>query len=81
MKGTDVTTFTTDRLERGRRAYADVMTVAAPADSSPATRHLLDFVFAEVWQRSGLTRRERSMSRQVLATMRINQAERLSPRN
>lgn len=54
-----MTTFSTDRLERGRQAYADIMTVAAPADSSPATRHLLDFVFAEVWQRAGLTRRER----------------------
>lgn len=48
-----------ERLERGRRAYADIMTVPAPEDTSPTTTHLLDFVFAEVWQRPGLTRRER----------------------
>lgn len=54
-----MTTATSDRLERGRRAYADIMTIPAPQDSTPATTHLLDFVFAEVWQRSGLTRRER----------------------
>ena len=35
------------------------MTVPAPEDTSPATVNLLDFVFAEVWQRPGLTRRER----------------------
>nr|ABP44386.1 Carboxymuconolactone decarboxylase [Mycolicibacterium gilvum PYR-GCK] len=49
----------TDRMDRGRRAYADIMTVPAPEDTSPTARHLLDFVFAEVWQRPGLTRRER----------------------
>lgn len=51
--------MTGDRMDRGRRAYADIMTVPAPGDTSPATRHLLDFVFAEVWQRPGLTVRER----------------------
>ena len=54
-----MTTFETERLDRGRRAYADIMTVPAPEDTSPATVNLLDFVFAEVWQRPGLTRRER----------------------
>ena len=54
-----MTTFDTDRTERGRRAFAEIMTFPAPDDASPATTHLLDFVFAEVWQRPGLTRRER----------------------
>ncbi|MFF3567426.1 carboxymuconolactone decarboxylase family protein [Nocardia jiangxiensis] len=48
------------RAERGRRAFGEVMTIAAPDDSSPAiARGLIDFVFAEIWTRPGLTRRER----------------------
>jgi 4-carboxymuconolactone decarboxylase len=54
-----MTTFETDRTERGRRAFADVMTFAAPADHTPVTANLIDFVFAEVWQRPTLTRRDR----------------------
>ena len=49
----------TDRMERGKLAYADVMTVPAPPESTPVDDHLRDFVFADVWQRPGLTRRER----------------------
>jgi 4-carboxymuconolactone decarboxylase len=45
--------------ERGRRAFADVMTFPAPADTSPATTSMLDFVFADVWQRPVLSRRAR----------------------
>ncbi|KMO78740.1 carboxymuconolactone decarboxylase [Mycolicibacterium chubuense] len=48
-----------DRLERGRRAFAEVMTFPAPRDASPATSSMLDFVYAEVWQRPVLTRRDR----------------------
>ncbi len=48
------------RRERGMRAFAEVMTVDAPADSSPAIADgLIDFVFAEVWTRPGLSRRDR----------------------
>lgn len=48
------------RTERGRREYAEVMTIAAADDSSPAiSSGLIDFVFAEIWTRPGLTRRER----------------------
>ena len=47
------------RTERGRREFAEVMTVPAPQDSSPATANLIDFVFAEVWPRPGLSRRDR----------------------
>ncbi|KRE34893.1 carboxymuconolactone decarboxylase [Mycobacterium sp. Soil538] len=44
---------------RGRGAYADIMTVPAPEYCSAAAEQLLDFVFADVWQRPYLTRRER----------------------
>ena len=48
-----------DRRERGRRIFAEVMTSPAPQDDSPATSALLDFVFAEVWPRPDLSRRDR----------------------
>lgn len=54
-----MTEAASNRVERGRRAYADIMTLPAPQDESPVTTHLLDFVFAEVWRRPGLARRER----------------------
>ncbi|WP_319454716.1 MULTISPECIES: carboxymuconolactone decarboxylase family protein [unclassified Mycobacterium] len=54
-----MTTLDTDRAERGRRAFADVMTFPAPDDSAPATLSMIDFVFAEVWDRPGLSRRDR----------------------
>jgi 4-carboxymuconolactone decarboxylase len=47
------------RAERGRREFAEVMTFAAPEDDSPATANLIDFVFAEVWPRTALSRRDR----------------------
>ena len=55
-----MTTVDTDRSERGRRAFAEVMTFSPPDDSTPATEHgLIDFVFGEVWTRPGLSRRDR----------------------
>ncbi|OBG68260.1 carboxymuconolactone decarboxylase [Mycobacterium sp. E3339] len=48
------------RRERGLRTFAEVMTVEAPTDASPAIADgLIDFVFAEVWTRPGLSRRDR----------------------
>ncbi|OMC56839.1 carboxymuconolactone decarboxylase [Mycobacterium sp. IS-836] len=48
------------RRERGCREFAEVMTVDAPDDTSPAIADgLIDFVFAEVWSRPGLSRRDR----------------------
>lgn len=47
-----------DRAERGRRAFAEVMRIPAPDCTAPAAT-LLDFVFAQVWQRPGLSRRDR----------------------
>jgi 4-carboxymuconolactone decarboxylase len=55
-----MTAVDTERAERGRRAFADVMTFAAPEAATPATEHgLIDFVFGEVWTRPGLSRRDR----------------------
>jgi 4-carboxymuconolactone decarboxylase len=54
-----MTTFDTDRTERGRREFAEVMTFPAPSESTPAASTLIDFVFAEVWPRPALSRRDR----------------------
>jgi 4-carboxymuconolactone decarboxylase len=50
----------TTRRERGMRQYAEVMTVDPPRDASSAFAcGLIDFVFAEVWSRPTLSRRDR----------------------
>lgn len=49
----------TDRRAMGEWQFSEVMTFAAPEDDSPATRSLIDFVFAEVWSRTVLSRRDR----------------------
>lgn len=49
----------TERSERGRREFAAVMTVPAPDDPAPTTSGLIDFVFAEIWSRPTLSRRDR----------------------
>lgn len=54
-----MTTIDTERAARGREAFADVMTFDPPDDHSPVAANLLDFVFAEVWQRPALSRRDR----------------------
>ncbi|MHA3022670.1 carboxymuconolactone decarboxylase family protein [Mycobacterium sp. BMJ-28] len=46
-------------MSAGTQAFADVMTFPAPEDSSPATAGLLEYVYAQIWQRPGLTRRDR----------------------
>jgi 4-carboxymuconolactone decarboxylase len=51
---------TPGRHEIGMRTFADVMTVDPPEDTSPAIAHgLIDFVFAEIWSRPVLSRRDR----------------------
>ncbi|KUH85528.1 MULTISPECIES: carboxymuconolactone decarboxylase family protein [unclassified Mycobacterium] len=50
----------TSRRERGLRAFTEVMTVEPPTDTTPAIAEgLIDFVFADVWTRSVLSRRDR----------------------
>jgi 4-carboxymuconolactone decarboxylase len=52
--------MTTTRRHRGEATYLEVMTV--PPDQSPSPYYqagLLDFVFAEIWTRPGLSRRDR----------------------
>lgn len=48
-----------ERHARGTRTFSEVMTTAAPDDASPFSSGLLDFVFAEVWTRPALSRRDR----------------------
>ncbi len=50
---------TSARHQTGLRQFAEVMTFEPPDDDSPTTKNLIDFVFAEVWQRPGLSRRDR----------------------
>lgn len=54
-----MTAIDTERATRGRQAFAEVMTFPAPEDATPTSAALVDFVFAEVWQRPGLSRRDR----------------------
>ncbi|EUA33724.1 carboxymuconolactone decarboxylase family protein [Mycobacterium xenopi 3993] len=46
-------------MELGRRQFAEVMTFPPPDDSSPTASGLIDYVFAEVWSRPLLSRRDR----------------------
>ena len=43
----------------GAAAFAEIMTVPAPAGDSPTTSMLLDLVYGDIWQRPGLSRRDR----------------------
>lgn len=48
------------RRDAGLRQYAEVMTADPPTSESPTINSgLIDFVFAEVWSRPGLSRRDR----------------------
>lgn len=47
------------RRDRGRQVFHEVMNVPAPQRDSPVNHGLLDFVFAEIWSRPGLSRRDR----------------------
>ncbi|OBF53656.1 carboxymuconolactone decarboxylase [Mycobacterium sp. 852002-50816_SCH5313054-b] len=49
-----------ERTERGRRLFTEVMTVPPPEDPSPTTASgLIELVFAEIWSRPNLSRRDR----------------------
>jgi 4-carboxymuconolactone decarboxylase len=49
-----------ERSQRGLRQFAEVMTMPAPDDPTPTTTSaLIEFVFAEVWSRPILSRRDR----------------------
>ncbi|MCW2525007.1 MAG: uncharacterized protein JWO63_3342 [Frankiales bacterium] len=58
--GTDPVTIDHEQRRRdGLARYAEIMGVPHPAPQSPRTATLIDFVFAEIWSRPVLTRRER----------------------
>jgi 4-carboxymuconolactone decarboxylase len=48
-----------ERTERGRRCFAEVMTFPPSDDANPAGNGLIDYVFAEIWSRPVLSRRDR----------------------
>jgi 4-carboxymuconolactone decarboxylase len=49
-----------ERIAAGAREFADVNLVPAPTGDTPYTHAgILNFVFGHVWQRPGLTRRDR----------------------
>jgi 4-carboxymuconolactone decarboxylase len=50
-----------ERRRRGAEVYAEVMGKEAPAPTSPRAAALLDFVFAEIWSRDTISRRERRL--------------------
>jgi 4-carboxymuconolactone decarboxylase len=50
-----------ERRERGKATYRAVLMQEPPAADSARTAALLDFVFAEIWSRPVLTRRERRL--------------------
>jgi 4-carboxymuconolactone decarboxylase len=51
-----------DRRRRGESTYVEVMTVPCDGDDTPFSGPgLLDFVFADVWNRPGLSRRDRRL--------------------
>jgi 4-carboxymuconolactone decarboxylase len=48
-----------ERRARGAQTFQEVMTFAPPTGKTPATDALIDFVFAEIWTRPALSRRDR----------------------
>jgi len=50
-----------ERRQRGQELYAEIMGRAAPPSTSPRSAALLDFVYAEIWSRGTITRRERRL--------------------
>lgn len=54
-----MTAVDADRSKRGRQHFAEVMTFGPPDDTSPIANGLVDFVFAEIWSRPTLSRRDR----------------------
>jgi 4-carboxymuconolactone decarboxylase len=54
-----MTTTDAERVELGRRQFAEVMAFLPPDDSSPAANGLIGYVFAEIWSRPVLSRRDR----------------------
>jgi 4-carboxymuconolactone decarboxylase len=49
------------RRRRGAELYAEIMGKEAPATTSPRAAALIDFVFAEIWSRDTIRRRERRL--------------------
>jgi 4-carboxymuconolactone decarboxylase len=67
MSQPETTSGTPDRIDHEQRRrdglalYEQIMGVPHPTPASPRAATLIDFVYAEIWARPGLTRRERRL--------------------
>lgn len=50
-----------ERRQRGLELYRQIMAKEHPEPTTPRSATLIDFVFAEIWSRPGITRRERRL--------------------
>jgi 4-carboxymuconolactone decarboxylase len=50
-----------ERRQRGLQLYRQIMAKEHPQPTTPRNATLIDFVFAEIWSRPGITRRERRL--------------------
>jgi 4-carboxymuconolactone decarboxylase len=50
-----------ERRQRGLELYHQIMAKEHPEPTTPLKATLIDFVFAEIWSRPGITRRERRL--------------------
>jgi 4-carboxymuconolactone decarboxylase len=50
-----------ERRQRGLELYREIMAREHPEPTTPRSATLIDFVFAEIWSRPGITRRERRL--------------------
>jgi 4-carboxymuconolactone decarboxylase len=50
-----------ERRQRGLELYRQIMAKEHPEPTTPRGATLIDFVFAEIWSRPGITRRERRL--------------------
>jgi 4-carboxymuconolactone decarboxylase len=65
--GADIMTATTATVEgeqrrrHGLALYREIMAVEPPEPGTPRAATLIDFVFAEIWSREGISRRDRRL--------------------
>ncbi len=60
VEGADIVDYA-ERRRRGLALYREIMQAEHPEPDSARGAALIDFVFAEIWSRRGITRRERRL--------------------
>lgn len=61
MTTTAPTVHASERRERGLALYREIMATEPPEPATPRAATLIDFVFAEIWSRPVLSRRDRRL--------------------